>query len=93
MAKLSALLYEKQVTAQQVEEVTSRKSQIKTRNRNEKIRTYNFKDDRITDHRIGVNYYNLKQFFEGRDALNNLIMQLDEKYKVNILLNIINNIK
>lgn len=93
MAKLSVLLYENQMAVQQAEEMSSRKSQVKTRNRNEKIRTYNFKDDRVSDHRIGVNCYDLKRFFEGGDALNNLIMQLDEKYKLNKLLNHLSNIK
>lgn len=90
MAKLSALLYEKQLSAQQAEESASRKSQVKTKNRNEKIRTYNFKDDRVTDHRIGINCYNIKRFFEGEDNLNNLIEQLDQKYKLDSLVQFVN---
>lgn len=93
MAKLSALLYQQKITEQQAEETASRKSQVKTRNRNEKIRTYNFKDDRVTDHRLGVNCYNLKSFFQGEEDLDNLIQQLDEKYKLDMLLNIVNSTK
>lgn len=93
MTKLSALLYQQKIAAQQAEEAASRKSQVKTRNRNEKIRTYNFKDDRVTDHRLGVNYYNLKGFFQGEEDLDNLIQQLDEKYKLDMLLNIVNSTK
>lgn len=44
---------------------TMKKSQVGQMNRNEKIRTYNFPQDRITDHRIGKSYYNLRKLFEG----------------------------
>lgn len=91
LAKLSAILYKQKLEAQQNEETAFRKSQVKTRNRNEKIRTYNFKDDRVTDHRLGVNIYNLETFFEGEEALDSLIQQLDEKFKLDSLLNLVNN--
>src|SRR6478609_4865764 len=42
-----------------------RKSQVGTGGREEKIRTYNFPQNRITDHRIGVTLYNLDRFMEG----------------------------
>lgn len=42
-----------------------RKSQIGNADRNEKIRTYNVPSDRITDHRIGKSYHNLRRMFDG----------------------------
>ncbi len=42
-----------------------RKSQIGTGDRSEKVRTYNFKENRVTDHRVGVTLYNLDSFMQG----------------------------
>jgi peptide chain release factor 1 len=42
-----------------------RKSQVGTGGREEKIRTYNFPQNRVTDHRIGLTLYNLDRFMEG----------------------------
>jgi len=43
----------------------ARQSQVKGGGRGEKIRTYNYKDNRITDHRIGLTQYNLDRVLEG----------------------------
>jgi peptide chain release factor 1 len=42
-----------------------KKSQVKTGDRSERIRTYNFPQGRVTDHRVGVTLYNLAEFMEG----------------------------
>jgi peptide chain release factor 1 len=43
-----------------------RRSQVGTGDRSEKIRTYNFKENRVTDHRIGLTLHQLDQVMEGR---------------------------
>jgi peptide chain release factor 1 len=47
------------------EALSLKKSQIGHADRNQKIRTYNFPQDRITDHRLGKSYYNLRGLFDG----------------------------
>ncbi|GAI11801.1 unnamed protein product, partial [marine sediment metagenome] len=56
-----------------------RKSQVGTGDRSERIRTYNFPQNRITDHRIGLNLHNLEEALEGN--LNDLVTNLSEKLK------------
>mmetsp|Transcript_7169 Transcript_7169/g.18317 ORF Transcript_7169/g.18317 Transcript_7169/m.18317 type:complete len:450 (-) Transcript_7169:1616-2965(-) len=56
MQILRAKLYERELEAQREEEASQRKSQIGTGSRSEKIRTYNYKDSRCSDHRTKLNY-------------------------------------
>jgi len=56
-----------------------RKSQVGTGDRSERIRTYNFPQNRITDHRIGLNLHNLEEVLEGN--LNDLVANLSDKLK------------
>jgi peptide chain release factor 1 len=56
MQILRAKLYEIKLAEQQEAVSSMRKSQVGTGSRSEKIRTYNYKDDRITDHRLGQNF-------------------------------------
>jgi len=62
---LRARLYQQQLEAQQAEQASSRRSQIGSGGRSEKIRTYNYKDNRVTDHRIGLTIKQLPQILEG----------------------------
>lgn len=64
MQILRAKLYEMKLQEQQAEVTSLRRSQVGTGSRSEKIRTYNYKDSRATDHRLGHNF-NLGTILEG----------------------------
>ena len=52
--------------AEQQEKIgAQRKSMVRSGNRSEKIRTYNFKDNRVTDHRIGLTLHKLDRVMQG----------------------------
>ena len=65
MAILRARLLEKKQREEEAKYSAARKSQIGSGGREEKIRTYNFPQNRITDHRIGLTLYNLDRVMEG----------------------------
>ena len=62
---LRARLYEAEVDKRQKAEAAERKSQVGSGERSEKIRTYNFPQSRVTDHRIGISSYNLPGVLDG----------------------------
>lgn len=65
MKVLKARLYDIAKQAQEKELSQSRKSQIGSGDRSERIRTYNFPQGRVTDHRISLTLYKLEQFLDG----------------------------
>ncbi len=65
MALLRSRLWEKEVEKQHLEVAELKSTQVGKGMRNEKIRTYNFPQDRVTDHRIGKSYHNLPTFMDG----------------------------
>jgi peptide chain release factor 1 len=65
MTVLRARLLDAQRRKQEEEIVEERRSQVGTGERSEKIRTYNYPQDRITDHRIGESFHNLPRIMEG----------------------------
>ena len=65
MSLLRAKLWEQEVEKQHQEIAELKSTQVGRGMRNEKIRTYNFPQDRVTDHRIGKSYHNLPTFMDG----------------------------
>ena len=66
MRVLRSRLYEVAEEARHQEEAKARKQQVGTGDRSEKIRTYNFPQNRLTDHRIGLTNHNLNMVMEGQ---------------------------
>lgn len=61
-------IYDKLVSEQRAKEAADRKGQVGTGDRSERIRTYNFPQGRLTDHRIGLTLYSLDKIIEGAMA-------------------------
>lgn len=76
MRVLRAKIYEEQQAAVEAEQAESRRSQVGTGDRSEKIRTYNYPQNRLTDHRIGLTLYKLDRVMEG--ALDEIFTALYE---------------
>jgi peptide chain release factor 1 len=72
MKVLKARLYEQQREALDTARADARKSQVGSGDRSERIRTYNFPQGRVTDHRINLTLYNLPKIMEG-EALDDVI--------------------
>ena len=66
MRVLRSRLYEMELEKQKAELAKERKQQVGTGDRSEKIRTYNFPQNRVTDHRIGLTLHQLDLIMEGR---------------------------
>ena len=65
MKILKARVYDKMLANQEAEQSATRRAMIKTGDRSEKIRTYNFPQNRLTDHRIGLTIYQLDTIIDG----------------------------
>lgn len=81
MKVLRARIYDKYQQEAQAELDETRKSAVGTGDRSERIRTYNFPQNRVTDHRIGLTIQKLDQILEGK--LDEIIdaLQLEEQTK------------
>ncbi|MFN3326598.1 MAG: peptide chain release factor 1 [Bryobacteraceae bacterium] len=66
MRVLRSRLYEIELEKQRAQIGADRRSMVGTGDRSEKIRTYHFKENRVTDHRIGLTLYQLDSIMEGR---------------------------
>ncbi|NCC21447.1 MAG: peptide chain release factor 1 [Alphaproteobacteria bacterium] len=69
---LRSRLYEEQYRQQMEQRAANRKSQVGTGDRSERVRTYNFPQGRVTDHRINLTLYKLNEILHG-DALEEII--------------------
>lgn len=76
---LRSRLYELEIERQEKERASERKSQVGTGDRSERIRTYNFPQNRVTDHRIGLTLHKLEQVLEGN--LDDIIDALTAHYQ------------
>jgi peptide chain release factor 1 len=72
MMMLTAMLQEKKDSEEAAKFAANKKGQLGTGNRSEKIRTYNFPQDRITDHRIRENWHNIETVLSG-EKIGNVI--------------------
>ena len=68
MRVLRSRLYEMELEKQQAAITAERRGQIKTGDRSEKIRTYNYPQNRVTDHRIGLTIHQLTEVMDGKLA-------------------------
>jgi peptide chain release factor 1 len=82
MKVLRSRLLDQKLAEEQAKYAAKRKSQVGTGERNERIRTYNFPQNRVSDHRIELTLHSLPQFMEGEigEMINSLIQHdLEEK--------------
>src|SRR6266480_2308839 len=79
MRVLRARLYEQELAAQQAELSAERRSQVGSGERSEKIRTYNFPQDRVTDHRVKLTKGNLPAVMAGELDEFTAALEADEK--------------
>ena len=86
MKMLRAKLYDMKQTEQNEKIASDRKSQVGTGDRSERIRTYNYPQGRITDHRISLTLHSLESFLNGNiDDMIDALLTADtaEKLKQN----------
>ena len=80
MSVLRAKLFEQQRASETSQFSADRKQLVGTADRSEKIRTYNFPDDRITDHRFNAKVHNIEKVLDGDlDVLLEKIKKSQEK--------------
>ena len=83
---LKAKLYDMELEKAQKEMASQRKSQVGTGDRAERIRTYNYPQGRVSEHRIGLNLYKLETFLNGdMDEVIDALITTDQADKLNSL--------
>lgn len=83
MRVLRAHLLERMQREQQLEIAAARKSQVGGGERSEKIRTYNFPQDRVTDHRIGMTFHHMPSLLDGE--IEDIVVALAEAERARLL--------
>lgn len=87
MAVLKARLLDRMRSDEQAKQASERKSQIGSGDRSERIRTYNFPQNRVTDHRIELTLYTLDRAMEGEiDALVSALRDRDTELRLQVLM-------
>jgi peptide chain release factor 1 len=84
MALLRAKLYDSERSKRDAERAAERRGQIGSGDRSERIRTYNFPQGRVSDHRINLTLYNLPKVIEG-EALGEIIDALVTEHQAALL--------
>ena len=86
MAVLRSRLYDLELAKQREAQSAERRTMVTAGDRSEKIRTYNFPDNRVTDHRIGVTIHNVPAVLEGQiDALIDALQMADQADRLHAL--------
>ncbi len=83
MALLKARLFAAEQEKQQSAQAQARRLQVGSGDRSERIRTYNFPQGRVTDHRINLTLYKLQQVMDGR--LDELVQALQQEHQAELL--------
>lgn len=91
MRVLKARLYQKTMGRQTEERQNARKQQLGTRSQSERIRTYNFSQDRVMDHRIGHVIRDIKELMKGGELLEELILNLQQNAEREALMDLVQN--
>ncbi|RKY22992.1 MAG: peptide chain release factor 1, partial [Planctomycetota bacterium] len=85
MRVLRAKIYEDQQREKEAEQAEARRSQVGSGDRSEKIRTYNYPQGRVTDHRINLTLYRLNEIMEGDlDMLIDELQMVEQEEKLKI---------
>jgi peptide chain release factor 1 len=87
MRLIRSKLLEIKQREEQEKYAAERRSQVGTGDRSERIRTYNFPQNRITDHRFGLSWYSLPQFLEGQiqDMFDDIAAHVSQKRLEDVL--------
>ena len=83
LMQIRAKVYSEMKAKEEAEKNAERKSKLGTGDRSEKIRTYNYPQNRVTDHRIGLTLQQLDRIMEGKlDDVINALLEQDQKDKI-----------
>ena len=86
MKVLRARLYEAKLAEQQAELTAQRRSQVRSLDRSERVRTYNFPQDRVTDHRVeGLTVHNLESVLQGElDEITGALQDAEKRKRLEL---------
>ena len=83
MAVLRSRVYTKELERQQKEISENRRSQVGSGDRSERVRTYNYPQQRVTDHRTSITQYNLEEVLDGElDTFINGLIDREQQVKL-----------